>query len=151
MTRGKRESSETRRRTQRGSTFVEGALLLMVLLLMTTAILDFGQLMLFLQAFNERARAGARYAAVNSYDAATIKNIVVYNKTAAPDGVTYGLFGLKPDHVEVNRYNSGELTDRIEIKISKFPMRFYSPFIAGSYSARPWRVVIAAEGMGATN
>ena len=140
-----------RRKRQLGQATLETALTLLLLLLMITAVLDLGQLLMFLQAFSERARAGARWSAVNTYDPTAIKNYVVYNSANAPGGGGPGLLGLTPANVTVTRFNSGTSDDRIEVRISNFPLRFFTPFIAGTFTPRPFVAVIPVEGLGATN
>lgn len=141
-----------RSRSCRGQTAIEGALVLLVLLVLVLGTLDFGQLLLFHQSLTQRVQAGARYAVVHSYDTDLIKNIVLYNSPTAPPGASAGLFGLTPSQVTITRYDAGDpVNDRIEVTIQDFPMAFYSPLIRGIYRHRPFRVVRPVEGLGATN
>jgi hypothetical protein len=68
---------------------------------MLVGIVDFGQFLFFHQVLTDRARAGARYAAVNPYNATSIQNVVVYNSPTAPNGNPTGLFGLTTSNVTV--------------------------------------------------
>lgn len=133
---------------RRGSTFIEGAFIFLTLLLLILAILDLGQLLMFMQSFNERARAGARWATVNQYDPESIKNFVIYNSPSAPPGGGAGLFGLTPAMISVARYEQGSESDRIEVRITDFPLRLYTPFLARSLPTAQWRSVIAVESVG---
>jgi len=54
--------------SQRGQSVVEGLLVLVVLIGMILGVLDFGQMMFLHQTLTERARAAARYAALNPAD-----------------------------------------------------------------------------------
>jgi len=131
---------------------VETALTFLVFIVVLIGTLDLAQILFFHQIFNERVRAGARYAAVHIYDAQQIKNFVLYNNPDPPgDPGKTGLFGLKPAEVSVNRYDAGTALDRIEIVISNHPLSFYSPYLAGSYAHRPLRAVIPVESLGAVN
>lgn len=119
---------------------------------MILTALDFAQLMMFMQLFPERARWASRTAVVSSYDTATVKNLVVYNSTTAPaDAETPGWFGLKPSMVAVTRQDTGTLNDRIEVSISQYPLKFFTPFLAGSVSHRPFKSVTPVESMGAAD
>ena len=145
-------STPPRRRVRKGQGLVEASLVLMTLLLLVIGILDFAQLLFFLQTFTERARAGARYAVANNFDTQTITNVVLYNSPTAPGGNPPGLFGLTASEITVTRYDAGDkVKDRIEVKISNVPLAFYSPLIKGSYTHRPFRVVRSVESLGATN
>src|SRR5260370_22544600 len=83
----------TRRKKQKGQALIESCLVMIPLLLMIVGIVDFGQFLFFHEAMTDRARAGARYAAVSPYDATAITNMVLYNSPAVPTGATafYGL------------------------------------------------------------
>src|SRR5688572_14163522 len=117
-------------RRRRGSFLVEASLILIVFLMVLIGILDIGQFMFFQAMLTDRVRAGARYAAVNTYDSATLKNVVVYNSPIAPQGNPAGLFGLQTSMVSANRYDPDGPSDRIEIIIANFPLAFYGPFLA---------------------
>ena len=139
-------------RRRRGNALVEGALVLMPLILVIIGILDFGQLLFLHQTFTERARAGVRWSITNSYDTQQIKNFVLYNSPNAPGGSPPGLFGLTANQISVTRFDSGDLVkDRIEVSIHDVPMRFYSPLIYKAMAHRPFRVVRRVEALGATN
>ncbi len=107
-----------------------------------------GQLLFFYQTFQERARAGARYAAVNTYDPETIKNLVVYNSAS---GSGSALFGLRTSMVNVNHYDAGAVSERLEIGITSSPVRFFSPLLAGRNLSPVFRAVIPVESLGATD
>jgi Flp pilus assembly protein TadG len=136
-----------------GQAILEGALATLVLILLITATMDLGRVLMFMQNFTERSRAGARWAVVHNFDSTAIKNYVAYNSPSAPEtGVSSpGLFGLTPAHVSVTRYDAGAPADRIEVVISNFPLQFYTPFLAGAYTPRPFRTVVSVESLGASN
>jgi Flp pilus assembly protein TadG len=134
---------------RRGSTIVEASLILIVFLMVLVEVLDIGQVMFFQAMLLDRARAGARYAAVNSYDAATIKNVMVYNAATVPAGSQAGLFGLRTSMVSSTRYDPGGPTDRIEVVISNFPLAFYGPFLAATFPNRTFRAVMPSQSLGA--
>lgn len=130
-------------RTRRGSTLVESSIVLLLFLTVFLGVLDIGQVLFFHHFLTDRVRAGARYAGVAGTDAGAVRNFVAYNTPAPADG-TPGLFGLTPSMVEVNRYDSGTATDRVEVKISTYPVRFLSPWIGGPFQPT-FRAVMPME------
>lgn len=133
--------------SRRGSTLVESSIVLLLFLVILIGVLDFGQILFFHHFLADRVRAGARYAAVTNPDPAAVRNVVAYN-TASPATGTTGLFGLDPAAVEVTRYDAGTPSDRIEVKISTFRLRFLSPWLAGSFTPS-FRAVMPMESGGA--
>jgi hypothetical protein len=117
---------------RRGSTLVESSVVLLLFLTILIGVLDFGQVLFFHHFLMDRVRAGARYAAVTNPDAATVRNYVAYNN-AAPAPGTNTLFGLDPAMVVVKRQDAGTASDRIEVSISTYRVRFLSPWLAGSF------------------
>ena len=112
-------------------------------------ILDAGQFMFFQAMLMDRARAGARYAQVSTFNATTITNMIVYNDPNGGSGA--GLLGLQTSMVTVHHYDTGLATDRIEIIITNFPLRFYGPMLLSDFSSRVFRVVMPSQGLGATS
>jgi TadE-like protein len=143
-----RFSSASHNRTRRGSAFVEGALVLTIVLFTLIGIIDFGQILLTQQALVERVRAGARYAVVNTFNEANIKNVVLYNSATAG---TKSILGLTPDMVQVSLLSAGTPEARIEIRIVNYPFRFFTPLVQGLYSTNNRiRITMPVEGQGAT-
>ena len=135
-------------RARRGSAFVEGALVLTIVLFTLIGIIDVGQVLLTHQALVERARAGARYAVVNTFDETSIKNVVLYN---SPTAGSRPLFGLTTSMVQVSLLDSGTPEARVEIRIVNYPFRFLSPLIRGLYRTNRIRISMPVEGLGATS
>src|SRR5215471_20761239 len=79
---------------RRGQALVESSFVLLVLLAFLLGTLDFGQYLYFHQSLTERARAAARYGAVNPTDTTGIQNIAVYNDAT---GTTNGATPLIPN------------------------------------------------------
>lgn len=148
-----RGTASRRRRGQRGQAMVEGALVAVLFISSLLMILELGRYMLLLQFFTERARAGARYAAVSAYNPAVIKNWIVYNSPSAPSGDqgASGLLGLTPAMISVNRYSQGTDTDRIEVGISNYPISLFIPMLPSRWTLKPFQVSFTAESMGASN
>lgn len=72
------------RNRRRGQALIENSLVLFVFVAIFVGTLDFGQYLYFHQSLAERARAAARYGAVNPNDRAGIQNVAVYNDPAGP-------------------------------------------------------------------
>ena len=125
-----------RRKRQKGQALVESCLVMIPLLLMIVGIVDFGQFLFFHEAMTDRARAGARYAAVSPYDATAIKNMVLYNSPTVPTGAT-GFYGLTAANVTVTPTPSTGAPTYVAVKISGVPIIMISPYLTKSYTHRP--------------
>ncbi len=130
---------------------IEGALVGFAFTLAIIFVLELGRYMLFIGYFTERARAGARYAAVINYNADTIKNYVAYNSATAPSEYATGLFGLKPAMISVTRYDAGKESDRVTVSINNYPLSLFVPLLPAQWTLRPFKVTIPAESLGATS
>lgn len=134
---------------QRGSSMVEGALVCLALLSIILFIVNVGTMLALMQLFNQRAQAGARWAANNSFDESAIKNIVVYNDPRGSSGP--GLLGLKASNVSISRLDAGSVKDRIAVQISGYSMVFFVPFLPGTYSVPSAVAVAPVESLGSPN
>ncbi len=137
-----------RRRNQRGQTILESALVLIAVISMLLFIIDMGRLLFLQQYFAERARAGARWASVNTYDATSIKNYVAYNSTT---GSGTGLFGLSPSNVSVTPLPNSTNPTTIQVTISGYQTIRLIPYIAGSFTSPAVTAVAPVQSLGATN
>ena len=68
-------------RKRRGTTLIETALVLTIALMTFIGLIDIGTVIFRLQGLVERARTGARYAVVNTYNPTSIRNVVVYGNS----------------------------------------------------------------------
>jgi len=136
-------------RRRRGGALVEGALVLTLVIFTLIAIVDVGQVLVLHQGLVERVRSGARYAVVNVWDEQKIRNVVVYG-TASPSMKSEPLLKLKPSMVVASRFNENTPEERILVGINNYPFRFFTPMIAGAYTAKPILISMSAESMGAT-
>ena len=144
--------SSRRAQRQRGSSLVEGTLVFLSLMAMILFVMDAGRLLFTMQYASERARAGARYATVHTYDADAIINYIVYNNpNMSGDPPPVGLMGLTRDKVSVSRLNAGMIKERIQIRISGLSMTFFTPPITGRFNVPPATVTIPVESLGATD
>jgi hypothetical protein len=132
---------------RKGSTLIESSVILLTFLVILIMLMDAGQILFFHQFLSDRARAGARYAAVHTFNATTIKNVVVFENTAPASG-TAGLFGMNTSMVSATRYGSGTATDRVVVQVSGFKMRFLTPWLAGVFTPGPFSAVMPMESAG---
>ncbi len=139
-----------RGRAARGSSMVEAALVLTIVLITLIGIVDLGQVLMFHQGLVERVRAGARYAVVSDFDQTEIQNVVLFGTPRPPTG-SKPLFLLKRDMVSADHLDVGLASERIEVRISNYPFRFFTPLVAGNYRAKPISASIPAESMGAAD
>jgi hypothetical protein len=126
---------------------VEGALVLSIVLFTLIGIVDVGQVLFSHQALAERLRVGARWGAVNTYDVAKIRNVVIYN-TPNPAGGAKPILGLSSDMVQVTLTGAGGPEARIEVRIVNYPFRLFTPLIQGVYQAQRLRISMPVEGLG---
>ena len=85
---------------------------------------------------------------MNPNDLSNIRNWAVYNSTTKPADEV-GLFGLKPENVEVKLVNWNTPAPMIQVSIAK-PIRFYSPYLGGTFAARPAIASSPVESLGVT-
>lgn len=124
-------TTSRRRRTSKGSVFVETALIFLAFAGMLIGAFDFGQFLFIHQALVERARYAARWGAINDpTDSASITNMVLYNQPAS-GAAPY--FNLTAGNVTVTNPGSGTDNHLLNITISGYTYTVLSPYIAGSY------------------
>ena len=100
-----------------------------------------------MQGLVERARAGARYGVVNTFNATSIRNVVVYGNSAGTGG---RLLNLDPTLVTVTNVDLGDGVSKIRIVISNYPFRFFTPLISGAKTLPNIEVSLTTESLGAT-
>ncbi len=137
-------------RARRGSGSIEAALVMALFVFTLMGIIDVGQVLVLHQGLVERARAGARWGVVNNFDATAITNVVLYN-TPTPAPGSQPLLNLTASMVTATQHAANTPEWRIQVRIDNYPFRFFSPPIAGLYTARPIVVDMSGEGFGATS
>jgi hypothetical protein len=128
-----------RRRKQRGQALVESALTVLAFLAVTIGIMDFGQLLFQHQLLVERVRAGARWGALRAWDGSgeQIVNVVLYNQSTVPPGLSKPFMGMKRSNVQVQFTPGapGEPNDtRLTVAIVNYQFTMLSPWIAKTFS-----------------
>ena len=141
------------RHPRRGQAFVESALVLLVFLMLCIGTLDFGQFLYFHQALTERARAAARYGAVNWTDRAGIQNVALYND---PAGNVNGATAIIPNLTaamiavcipgDVDCSNPASTTEsRITVTISGYQLHTFNFVFTRSFTNRAIVASITSE------
>ena len=133
------------RRGQRGQAMVECAIILVMTLAVLIGAMDFGQVMYYHQSLAARAQLGAHWAAVNPYNAASVANMVVYGNPAPTAGNQALISGLTTAMVSSSVSGVNTNNAMVQVQIQNFPYRFYSPWIAHAYTARPITVRLTHE------
>ncbi len=124
------------RNRQKGGTLLESVLTLMVFLALFIGIFEVGEVLFVHQTLTDRARNAARWGAVNSYDATSIQNLVLYGATSQSEG-QIPAFGLTAANVTISRpaASIGTPEDRVVVTIN-YPVTLISVFIG--QSAASW-------------
>ena len=132
-------------RLHRGQALIETALVLFVLAAFVIGTFDFGQFLYFHQALAERARAAARYGAVNPADRAGIQNVAIFNDPAgAAGGTSPVLPNLSAAMISVCLPGDAACGDpavgpeaRVTVTISGYQMTTFNLFVPHSFSNNP--------------
>ena len=140
-------------RTRKGQALVESALILFVFLAFFLGTLDFGQYLYFHQSLAERARAAARYGAVNPADKTGIQNVAVYNDPAgSANGATPLIPNFTIDMVSVCLPGDATCSDpgpsadsRVTVTISGYQMITFSLFMPQSFTNKPITASLSSE------
>jgi len=114
-----------------GSELLEAAFVFGAFIFLLVGIFDFGQFLFLHESLVERARLGARYAAV--HPAATgeeIRKIVMYDQAGGPP-----MYGLRTEYVSVNDVHTADVQQR-QVVISGYTYRVFSPNIGGLFTMR---------------
>lgn len=139
-----------RRHPQNGQALIESALVIFVLVAILTGTLDFGQYLYLHQSLAERARAAARYGAVNPADRDGIVNMAVYNDPrggASPliANLTAAMIAVcLPGDTACANAASGPAA-RVTVTISGYRMTMFNLIIPRSFTNRPITVSLPSE------
>src|ERR1700683_2694639 len=100
-------------------------------------MIDIGQLLFVRQTLADRARMAARWGALNSYDPAAIRRIVLFGTAEQAPGQS-AFFGLKHDAVDVSNPGCPGPACRISVAIPQHgiqsvePMEVFTPPLVAS-------------------
>src|SRR5712691_1852145 len=127
--------SRQRQKRSRGAVLVETGLIFIAFAFMLMGAFDFAQFLFIHQALVDRARSAARWGAVTDpTNTSAIQNMVLYNQTTVPVGVSSGVFGLMSSMVSVSTQDSGTDDYRLVVVITNYPYEMISPIIGGTYT-----------------
>ena len=136
-------STARRRKTSRGSVFVEASLVFLAFTVMLIGMFDFGQFLFIHQALVERARFAARWGAIHDpTDSASITNMVLFKQADAPAPGTSSYFHLSASNVSVTSPGAGTDNYYLHVKIAGYSYTVLSPYIAGTYTGPPITVSV---------
>ncbi len=136
--------------TQRGATLPEFAIGGVVFLTAVFGIIEFSRLLWTHNALTDAARRGARYAATTaSTSTTTVKNMVVYGKTAAGASGSEDVFGLTTANVAV-AYSAGYDTKNgsVTVRVTGFAFSFNIPLIGATFTLPDYKATVTAESAG---
>jgi hypothetical protein len=85
---------------KKGQSLVETTLVLAAFMALLLGMVFVGQTLFVRQTFADRVRSAARWGAVNGYDPAAIRSLVLYG-TTAPDGDASPFMGLGVSEVVI--------------------------------------------------
>lgn len=136
--------SAKRRRKQKGSAMVEGALTLVAFVSLFLGAIDIAQILFIHQSIVERVRYAARVSAVNCCNVDTVKNLVVYGNATQPDGAS-GYWGMTAANVTVTFAGQNTPDQRVSIRVAGLPYRAHTPMMAGTFNNIPVNVTIPLE------
>jgi hypothetical protein len=140
-----RHNISLRRKTQRGSAMLEGALTLVVFISLFIGAIDLAQILMIHQGIVERVRFAARATAVSCCNATTVKNLILYGRTTRPEDAR-SFYGLTSDNITVTFSDQNTADQRVGITVSGFRYKSFTPMMAGiSGTGIPIRISIPLE------
>ena len=134
-------ASRKRGSSQRGSTLVELTLVLLTVIWILIGTIDIAQVVYFQHSVAYRAKKAVRWASTVPYDETQVRNKLIYDNPAG--GARPALIGLDSTNgnggsiVNVQLLDAGTTSARVQVRVEHYPYRFFTPGIAGAYTARP--------------
>jgi hypothetical protein len=126
-------------RRSRGQSLVESALILTAFMGLLIGMAGVGQLLFVRQTLADRARMAVRWGALNSYDPAAIRRVVLFG-TAEPAPGQSAFFGLTPTAVDVSNPGCPGSACRVSVAIPEHGIRSVEPMessIPGPVASKP--------------
>jgi len=128
-----------RARTRAGQSLVESALILTAFMGLLLAMAGIGQLLFVRQTLADRTRMAARWGALNSYDPAAIRRMVLFG-SAGPTHDQAAFFDLTPASIDISNPGCPGPGCRVSVAIPSHGIRSFE-LVEGSTpagaSARP--------------
>ena len=119
----------TQARKQAGQSLVESALILGAFMGLLLGMTGLGQSLFVQQTLADRARIAARWGALNRYDPAAIRRVVLFG-TADPARGETAFFGLTPSAVDVSNPGCPGAACRVSVAIPEHGIRAVEPMQA---------------------
>jgi hypothetical protein len=116
----------TRARPQCGQSLVESALILAAFMGLLTGMAGIGESLFVRQTLADRARMAARWGALNPYDPAAIRRVVLYG-TATPAAGEAAFFALSPSALQVSDPGCPGAACRIDVSVPAHGIRCVEP------------------------
>jgi hypothetical protein len=116
-------------RKQAGQSLVESALILGAFMGLLLGMAGLGQSLFVRQTLADRARMAARWGALNRYDAAAIRRVVLFGAAEPAQGET-PFFGLTPTAIDVSNPGCPGVQCRISVSIPEHGIRAIEPIQA---------------------
>jgi hypothetical protein len=118
----------SRMRRQSGQSLVESALILSAFMGLLLGMAGIGESLFVRQTLADRARVAARWGAMNSYDPAAIRRMVLFG-TAAPAPGQSPFFGLAPAAVDVENPGCPGPACRVSVTIPEHGISSVEPVV----------------------
>ena len=111
---------------EQGQSLVESALILTAFMGLLVGMAGIGELLFVRQTLADRARMAARWGALNTYDPAAIRRVVLFGTSeSAPDQAPF--FGLTPSAVDVSNPGCPGSACRVSVSIPEHGIRSVEP------------------------
>jgi hypothetical protein len=125
----------------RGQSLIETTLILVAFLSLLLAMTGVGEKLFIQQTLTERAHDAARWGAMNGYDVAAIRNLVLYGATA-PSNKADSFDGLEPAEVVVTNPGCPGSECRISVALPAHGIRSVEPseaaaLVTGDVASKP--------------
>jgi hypothetical protein len=130
---------KTRGQASKGQSLIESALILTAFMGLLVGMAGVGQMLFERQTLADRTRMAARWGALNSYDPAAIRRVVLYG-TAEPAPGDNPFFGLTPASVDVSNPGCPGSACRVRVAIPEHGITSVEPMeksIPGPVASKP--------------
>jgi hypothetical protein len=120
----------------RGQSLVESALVLAAFMGLLVGMASVGESLFVRQTLADRARMGARWGALHTYDPAAIRRVVLYG-VSEPTSSDAPFLALKPEAVEVSNAGCPGPQCRVSVALPSQGVRAVEPVEIISAPAQP--------------
>ena len=109
-----------------GQSLIETTLIIVAFFGLLFGVVDVGQKLVLRETLTDRVRAALRWGALNPYDEAAIRNMVLYG-SAEPQPDNARFFGLHPDDVVVRDVECPGPACRVTVAVESHGIEMSSP------------------------